>query len=120
LLACFPSCTPFGLTYFCTLQGFDTTTSSGKAMFQMLGVLAEFERSIIQEGVRAGLRRAKDEGKQLGCPRGASDLEKRILDALNVRKAAGDSVRKFVDRFGVAASTVQAISRPFDGSKLAA
>lgn len=36
-------------------QGFDTTTPAGKAMFQMLGVFAEFERSIIQERVRAGL-----------------------------------------------------------------
>ncbi|MFZ2081952.1 MAG: recombinase family protein [Xanthobacteraceae bacterium] len=42
------------------------TTPAGKAMFQMLGVFAEFERSIIQERVRAGLRRAKAEGKTLG------------------------------------------------------
>src|SRR6516164_4910356 len=40
-------------------QGLDTTTPGGKAMFQMMGVFAEFERSIIQERVRAGLRRAK-------------------------------------------------------------
>ena len=44
-------------------QAFDTTTPAGKAMFQMLGVFAEFERSIIQERVRAGLARAKSEGK---------------------------------------------------------
>jgi DNA invertase Pin-like site-specific DNA recombinase len=37
----------------------------GKAMFQMLGVFAEFERSIIQERVRAGLARAKAEGKRV-------------------------------------------------------
>ena len=41
-------------------QGLDTTTPAGKAMFQMMGVFAEFERSMIQERVRAGLRRAKD------------------------------------------------------------
>jgi Resolvase, N terminal domain len=51
-------------------QGLDTTTPAGKAMFQMLGVFAEFERSIIQERVRAGLRRAKAEGKTLGRPPG--------------------------------------------------
>jgi DNA invertase Pin-like site-specific DNA recombinase len=39
-------------------QGLDTTTPGGKAMFQMMGVFAEFERSMIQERVRAGLRRA--------------------------------------------------------------
>jgi DNA invertase Pin-like site-specific DNA recombinase len=85
-------------------------------MFQMLGVFAEFERSIIQERVRAGIRRAKSEGKQLGRPRIAADTEARILAALKARKETGDSVRKIAARFGVAPSTVQRISRPFDGS----
>ena len=66
-----------GIDLFLHQQGLDTTTPAGKAMFQMLGVFAEFERSIIQERVRAGLRRAKDEGKQLGRPRLDSELEKR-------------------------------------------
>ena len=101
-------------------QGLDTTTPGGKAMFQMLGVFAEFERSMIQERVRAGLRRAKEEGKKLGRPRLALDLEKRILAALNARKTTGDSVRKIAARFGVAASTVQTISRPFAGLSEAA
>jgi DNA invertase Pin-like site-specific DNA recombinase len=57
-----------GVDLFLHQQGVDTTTPGGKAMFQMLGVFAEFERSIIQERVRAGLRRAKAEGKQLGRP----------------------------------------------------
>jgi DNA invertase Pin-like site-specific DNA recombinase len=50
-------------------QGIDTTTPGGKAMFQMMGVFAEFERSLIQERVRAGLKRAVSEGKQLAGPR---------------------------------------------------
>ena len=50
-------------------QGIDTTTPAGKAMFQMMGVFAEFERAMIQERVRAGLARAKDEGKTLGRPK---------------------------------------------------
>src|SRR5215813_13544378 len=49
-------------------QGLDTTTPAGKAMFQMMGVFAEFERAMIQERVRAGLARARDEGKRLGRP----------------------------------------------------
>ena len=40
-------------------QGIDTTTPAGKAMFQMMGVFAEFERSMIVERVRAGVARAK-------------------------------------------------------------
>jgi hypothetical protein len=49
-------------------QGIDTTTPAGKALFGMMGVFAEFERSIIQERVRAGLERARREGKRLGRP----------------------------------------------------
>jgi DNA invertase Pin-like site-specific DNA recombinase len=49
-------------------QGLDSTTPAGKAMFQMLGVFSEFERAMIQERVRAGLARARSEGKRLGRP----------------------------------------------------
>src|SRR6516164_4675496 len=48
-------------------QGIDTTTPAGKAMFQMMGVFAEFERAMIAERVRAGMARAKSQGKH--CPR---------------------------------------------------
>jgi DNA invertase Pin-like site-specific DNA recombinase len=82
-------------------------------MFQMMGVFAEFERAMIAERVRAGLRRAKDEGKRLGRPRIAADLEKRIQAALNDRKRTGEGVRGIAKRFGVDPSTVQRISRPF-------
>ena len=58
-----------GVDLFLHQQGLDTTTPAGKALFQMMGVFAEFERSMIQERVRAGLRRAKDDGKKLGRPR---------------------------------------------------
>jgi DNA invertase Pin-like site-specific DNA recombinase len=95
-------------------QGLDTTTPAGKAMFQMMGVFAEFERAMIQERVRAGLRRAKDGGKRLGRPRIAPDLERRILAALS-EPGRTEGVRKIAVRFGVDPSTVQRISRPFDG-----
>jgi DNA invertase Pin-like site-specific DNA recombinase len=100
-------------------QGLDTTTPAGKALFQMMGVFAEFERAMIQERVRAGLRRAKEEGKQLGRPRISEELEKRILAAL---KAPGrtEGVRKIAARFGVDPSTVQRVSRPFAGASVVA
>src|SRR5258706_12861578 len=71
-----------GIDLFLHQQGLDTTTPAGKAMFQMMGVFAEFERAIIQERVRAGLARAKSEGKRLGRPRIAPELEERIRKAL--------------------------------------
>jgi DNA invertase Pin-like site-specific DNA recombinase len=97
-------------------QGLDTTTPAGKAMFQMMGVFAEFERAMIQERVRAGLARAKGEGKRLGRPPIAPALEKRVREAL----AGGLSVRKAAAKFRINPSTVQRISRPFDGSSAVA
>jgi DNA invertase Pin-like site-specific DNA recombinase len=47
-----------GVDLFLHQQGLDTSTTAGKAMFQMLGVFAEFERGIIRERVMAGLSRA--------------------------------------------------------------
>jgi DNA invertase Pin-like site-specific DNA recombinase len=57
-----------GIDLFLHQQGLDTTTPAGKAMFQMMGVFAEFERSIIRERVRSGLARAVAEGTKLGRP----------------------------------------------------
>ena len=108
-----------GVDLFLHQQGLDTTTPGGKAMFQMMGVFAEFERSMIQERVRSGLARARSEGKQLGRPRIAPELEKRILDALN-KPGRTEGVRKIAARFGVDPSTVQRISNsPFDESAAA-
>jgi DNA invertase Pin-like site-specific DNA recombinase len=98
-------------------QGLDTTTPAGKAMFQMMGVFAEFERSMIQERVRAGLARAKSEGKQLGRPPIAPEIEQRIRDALRAR----ESMRKIAARLGVSTNTVLKVSRgPFEGASAAA
>ena len=60
-------------------QGIDTTTPAGKLLFQMLGVFAEFERSMIVERVKAGLKRAKAEGKVLGRPRVGAVVETKVL-----------------------------------------
>jgi DNA invertase Pin-like site-specific DNA recombinase len=93
-------------------QGLDTTTPAGKAMFQMMGVFAEFERAMIQERVRAGLARARDEGTRLGRPPIATELEERIRAALD-KPGRTEGVRKIAARFGVNPKTVQRISRPF-------
>ena len=98
-----------GVDLFLHQQGLDTTTPAGKALFQMMGVFAEFERSMIQERVRAGLRRAKDDGKKLGRPRIAPQLEERIVAALK----AGETIRGVADKFDVNPSTVQRIKHPF-------
>src|SRR5882757_9247850 len=88
-------------------QGLDTTTPAGKAMFQMLGVFAEFERSIIQERVRAGLARAKGEGKVLGRPKIASDVETAVRATL----ASGTGMLKTAKLHQIGVGTVMRISR---------
>jgi DNA invertase Pin-like site-specific DNA recombinase len=55
-----------GVDLYLDRQGVDTSTPAGKALFQMLGVLAEFERSIIQERIAAGIARARAKGTRSG------------------------------------------------------
>jgi DNA invertase Pin-like site-specific DNA recombinase len=57
-----------GVDLYLHQQGLDTSTPSGRAMYQMMGVFAEFERAIIRERVMSGLARAKAEGITLGRP----------------------------------------------------
>jgi len=68
-------------------------------------VFAEFERSMIQERVRAGLERARTQGVTLGRRRRVACDEKGILNALR----AGQSIRKTAARYGVSASKVQRV-----------
>ena len=61
-------------------QALDTSTPMGKAMFQLCGVFAELERSIIQERVKAGLERARAKGVTLGRPKTAPKVEAKIRE----------------------------------------
>ena len=95
-----------GIDLFLHQQGIDTTTPAGKAMFQMMGVFAEFERAIICERVNAGLARARAEGKTLGRPRLDGKTETAIRAALKRRDAG---IRKIAVLHGVGTGTVQRI-----------
>jgi DNA invertase Pin-like site-specific DNA recombinase len=94
-------------------QGLDTTTPAGKALFQMMGVFAEFERAMIQERVRAGLARARAEGTQLGRPKIAPDTENAIRRALQRKGRPG--ILKIAREFGVGTGTVQRIAAEMTG-----
>jgi DNA invertase Pin-like site-specific DNA recombinase len=73
-------------------------------MLQMMGVFAQFERSMIQERVRAGLARAKAEGTRLGRPKIDDKTEEAIRRALNKKDRPG--VRKIAAELGVGVGTV--------------
>ena len=86
-------------------QGLDTSTPSGRAMFQMLGVFAEFERAMIRERVMSGLARARAEGKALGRRR-VEDCEPGKVKAARAMRAKGAGYRKIAAEVGLGVGTV--------------
>ncbi len=96
-------------------QGIDTTTPAGKALFQMLGVFAEFERAMIRERVMAGLARAKAQKIQLGRPRVSSKVEGEIREAL----ANGKGIVSTARDLGVGVSTVQRVRKEMNAKAAA-
>ena len=94
-----------GVDLFLHQQGLDTSTTAGRAMFQMLGVFAEFERGIIRERVNAGLARAKAKGTVLGRPSTAPAVEKRIRGL----RAKGMGILKIGRTLGIGTSVVQRV-----------
>lgn len=69
-----------GIDLYLHQQAIDTTTPAGKAMFQMCGVFAEFERGILSERVKAGLNRAREQGKVLGRPTKIANIKAIVKD----------------------------------------
>ena len=94
-----------GVELYLHQQALDTTTPSGKAMFQMMGVFAEFERSMISERVKAGLARAKSNGKQLGRPTVSTGIEEQITQL----RDQGMGMLAIGKELGVGTSTVQRV-----------
>ncbi len=95
-----------GVDLYLHQQGLDTSTPAGKALFQMMGVFAEFERAIIRERVRSGLERARAQGKVLGRRR--NDDPKRLASVRRLRKK-GIGIGKIARTLGIGASYVQRI-----------
>jgi DNA invertase Pin-like site-specific DNA recombinase len=101
-----------GIDLFLHQQGVDTTTPAGKAMFQMMGVFAEFERAMIRERVKSGLERAKAEGKRLGRRPIDANKEAAIRADLLAAKAG---IMKLATAHGVGVGTVQRIKAALPG-----
>jgi DNA invertase Pin-like site-specific DNA recombinase len=99
-----------GIDLYLHQQGIDTSTPAGKAMFQMMGVFAEFERAMIVERVNAGLARARAAGKRLGRPSALTPAKER-----KVRKLLSENVGvvKIGKTVGIGTGTVQRIKAEF-------
>jgi DNA invertase Pin-like site-specific DNA recombinase len=94
-----------GVDLFLHQQGLDTSTTAGKAMFQMLGVFAEFERGIIRERVNAGLARARAKGTRLGRRPVKPSVEARIRELRSQRMG----MLKIARTLGIGTSVVQRV-----------
>lgn len=86
-------------------QGLDTSTPAGRAMFQMMGVFAEFERAIIRERIMSGLSRARAEGRKLGRPTISPEVEAKIIE---LRKSKM-GIHKIARTLGTGVSAVQRV-----------
>ena len=93
-------------------QGVDTTTAGGKALFQMMGVFAEFERAMIRERVKAGLERARARGQPLG----RRPIDPRKEAAIRADLQAGKAgIVKLAKLHKVGVGTVQRIKAKLAG-----
>jgi len=90
-----------GIGFVSLSESLDTSTPAGKMVFTVLGAVAELERSLIAERVRAGLRNAKAKGKRLGRPRVFPDARR-----IATLREEGLSWAKIADRLGVGEGTV--------------
>jgi DNA invertase Pin-like site-specific DNA recombinase len=90
-------------------QGLDTTTPAGTAMFQVMGVFAQFERAMIQERVKAGLARARKEGTKSGAPIGRARVGADVEKAIRAARRKGTGMNKIARELGVGVSVVQRV-----------
>jgi DNA invertase Pin-like site-specific DNA recombinase len=106
-----------GVGLYIHTQALDTTTPAGRAMFQMLGVFAEFEREMIRERVNSGLDRVRGEIKRKGVYATKGDrtikrlgrpgAEPHKIEEARKLLAAGIGIRKVGRMLGLGTSTVQ-------------
>src|SRR3984893_16094594 len=94
-----------GIAFVSLSENVDTTTPTGKMIFTVLGAVAELERSLIVERVRAGLRNARAKGKTLGRPRVVVDAAR--IAAL---RAQGRSWREISRTLKIPPSTVRTVA----------
>jgi DNA invertase Pin-like site-specific DNA recombinase len=99
-----------GIEFVSLSESLDTATPAGRMVFTVLGAVAELERSLIVERVKAGLRNARARGKRLGRP-------KRILDTKRIAslRATGIGWKRIAAQMGVGVGTIYRVA--LEGSK---
>jgi len=95
-----------GVDLYLDQQAIDTTTPMGKLVFQVTGAFAEFERTMIRQRIKAGLKRAVAQGVTLGRPKIDSATERKVRKHL----ANGLGILKIAKSCGIGTGTVQRIA----------
>jgi len=105
-----------GIDFVSFTEGVDTTTPSGRLLFHMVGAVAQFERDLIAERVRAGIAHARASGKRIGRPRAEIDV-----DQVRTLRNQNFSLRKIAKLLHVPVSRVRrALKQPLVASPPAA
>ncbi len=94
-----------GVALYLHQQALDTSTPAGKAMLNMCGVFAEFEREMIVERVNAGLRRARAQGKRLGRPKVGEHVEASVRRL----RGRGNGIKAIARELNIGVSVVQRV-----------
>ena len=84
-------------------NGIDTSTPSGRLMFGMLSLFADFERSMIAERTRAGIERARKQGKKIGRP---SNMNEGLKESIKYMRSQGLGIRRIATALKVGVSSV--------------
>lgn len=101
LLECLNLFQRYGIEFVSVSEAIDTSTSVGRMVYSFLGAVAEFERNLIRERVKAGIVRAKKAGTHCGRPRTGFDIDK----ALELRKQ-GLGYKQLAKHFNVSKATL--------------
>ncbi len=91
-----------GIDFVSYTEGVDTTTPTGQLLFHIVGAVAQFERDLIAERVRAGIAHARAMGKRIGRPRAQIDVSQ-----VRALRAQGQSLRQVAKALGVPVSRVR-------------
>ena len=113
LLAALDEFHNLGVDFISYQENIDTTSALGRVMFTIIGAIAEFEREMIITRVRAGLHKAKLQGKRIGRPP-VSELQKKRIEEL---RGQGLSIRQISARELIAVGTISKYLKPVIGLK---
>jgi DNA invertase Pin-like site-specific DNA recombinase len=101
LVSCLEMCRSLGIDFVSVTESVDTSLPAGELMFQLIGAVAQFERSLIAERVRAGLANARANGKVLGRPPLRKMTRTETAELRRLRRQSRVPFRELAKKFGV-------------------